>query len=39
MSVDETPIQSKLMKTTEQQFPVALLVKLQQSRFSLRVSE
>ena len=39
MSVDGTPIQSKLMKTTEQQFAVALFVKLQQSRFSLRVSE
>ena len=39
MSVDETPIPSKLMKTTEQKFAVALFVKLQQSGFSLRVSE
>ena len=36
---DEAPIQSKLIKTTEQQFAVALFVKLQQSAFSLRVSE
>ena len=37
--MDETPIQSKLMKTTEQQFAVALFVQLWQSGFSLRVSE